>query len=199
MVEIKEYYEILHYLHRSNVDRHYPVDFNNEDTVKEVSGSIVYPTIYENYNGIDVVDFNISFNVGEPLKPLSKVASGGELSRIMLAFKSIYLKKNPLSFMVFDEIDSGISGVTARKIAKKMHEIAEYTQVLAITHLPQVASISDTHLYISKDEISGRTKTNVKVLSYDERITEIGIMLSGLELSPSILQTAKSMIDSFRE
>ena len=150
-------------------------------------------------NGIDIVDFNISFNVGEPLKPLSKVASGGELSRIMLAFKSIYLKKNPLSFMIFDEIDSGISGVTARKIAKKMHDISLSTQVLAITHLPQVASISDTHLYISKDEIDGRTKTSVKALSYDERITEIGIMLSGLELSPSILQTAKSMIDSFKE
>ena len=80
-----------------------------------------------------------------------------------------------------------------------MHDISLSTQVLAITHLPQVASISDTHLYISKDEIDGRTKTSVKALSYDERITEIGIMLSGLELSPSILQTAKSMIDSFKE
>ena len=150
-------------------------------------------------NGIDVIDFNISFNVGEPLKPLSKVASGGELSRIMLAFKSLYLKKNPLSFMIFDEIDSGVSGVTARKIAKKMHEIAKTTQVLAITHLPQVAAISDTHLYISKEEENNRTKTHLKVLSYDERITEIGVMLSGLELSPSILQTAKSMIDSFGE
>ena len=101
--------------------------------------------------------------------------------------------------MIFDEIDSGVSGVTARKIAKKMHEISKTTQVLAITHLPQVAAISDTHLYISKDEENNRTKTSVKVLSYDERITEIGVMLSGLELSPSILQTAKSMIDSFKE
>ena len=146
-----------------------------------------------------VVDFYITFNVGEPLKPLSKVASGGELSRIMLAFKSIYLKKNQLSFMIFDEIDSGVSGVTARKIAKKMKEIAETTQVLAITHLPQVAAIADTQLYILKEEENKRTKTVVKELSYDERITEIAIMLSGLELSEGILQTAKMMLDSFKE
>lgn len=150
-------------------------------------------------NGIDIVDFYISFNVGEPVKPLNKVASGGELSRIMLAFKTIYLQKNPLSFMIFDEIDSGVSGVTARKIAKKMHEISKNTQVLAITHLAQVAAISDTQLYISKEEESNRTKTIVKELSYDERITEIAIMLSGMELSSGILQTAKTLLDSFKE
>lgn len=150
-------------------------------------------------NGIDVVDFYISFNIGEPVKPLNKVASGGELSRIMLAFKAIYLEKNPLSFMVFDEIDSGVSGVTARKIAMKMHEISKRTQVLAITHLAQVAAIADTQLYIAKEEESKRTKTVVKQLSYDERITEIAIMLSGMELSSGILQTAKVLLDSFKE
>ena len=149
-------------------------------------------------NGVDVVDFYISFNVGEPVKPLNKVASGGELSRIMLAFKTIYLQKNPLSFMIFDEIDSGVSGVTARKIAMKMHEISKVTQVLAITHLAQVAAISDTQLYISKEEESNRTKTVVKELSYDERITEIAIMLSGMELSSGILETAKTLLDSFK-
>ena len=150
-------------------------------------------------NGIDVIDFYITFNVGEPLKPLSKVASGGELSRIMLAFKAIYLEKNPLSFMIFDEIDSGVSGVTARKIAKKMKDISKKTQVLAITHLPQVAAIANRQLFISKEEENKRTKTLVKELSYDERITEIAIMLSGLELSEGILQTAKMMLDSFQE
>ena len=150
-------------------------------------------------NGIDVVDFYISFNIGEPVKPLNKVASGGELSRIMLAFKAIYLEKNPLSFMVFDEIDSGVSGVTARKIAMKMHEISKRTQVLAITHLAQVAAIADTQLYIAKEEESKRTKTVVKQLSYDERITEIAVMLSGMELSSGILQTAKALLDSFKE
>ena len=175
-----------------------------ENTKFEITFNDVDLSDYLNHqvfleNGIDIVDFYITFNVGEPLKPLSKVASGGELSRIMLAFKSIYLMKNQLSFMIFDEIDSGVSGVTARKIAKKMKDIAKTTQVLAITHLPQVAAISDTQLYILKNEENNRTKTVVKELSYEERITEIAIMLSGLELSEGILQTAKMMLDSFKE
>ena len=171
----------------------FEIIFNEVDLTDPFNSSIFLE------NGIDVVDFYISFNIGEPVKPLNKVASGGELSRIMLAFKAIYLEKNPLSFMVFDEIDSGVSGVTARKIAMKMHEISKRTQVLAITHLAQVAAIADTQLYIAKEEESKRTKTVVKQLSYDERITEIAIMLSGMELSSGILQTAKALLDSFKE
>ena len=171
----------------------FEIVFNEVDLTDPFNSSIFLE------NGIDVVDFYISFNIGEPVKPLNKVASGGELSRIMLAFKAIYLEKNPLSFMVFDEIDSGVSGVTARKIAMKMHEISKRTQVLAITHLAQVAAIADTQLYIAKEEESKRTKTVVKQLSYDERITEIAIMLSGMELSSGILQTAKVLLDSFKE
>ena len=171
----------------------FEIIFNEVDLTDPFNNSIFLD------NGIDIVDFYISFNVGEPVKPLNKVASGGELSRIMLAFKTIYLEKNPLSFMVFDEIDSGVSGITARKIAMKMHEVAKETQVLAITHLPQVAAIADRQLYILKEEENNRTKTLVKELSYDERITEIAIMLSGLELSEGILQTAKMMLDSFKE
>ena len=171
----------------------FEIVFNEVDLTDPFNSSIFLE------NGIDVVDFYISFNIGEPVKPLNRVASGGELSRIMLAFKAIYLEKNPLSFMVFDEIDSGVSGVTARKIAMKMHEISKRTQVLAITHLAQVAAIADTQLYIAKEEESKRTKTVVKQLSYDERITEIAIMLSGMELSSGILQTAKALLDSFKE
>ena len=171
----------------------FEIVFNEVDLTDPFNSSIFLE------NGMDVVDFYISFNIGEPVKPLNKVASGGELSRIMLAFKAIYLEKNPLSFMVFDEIDSGVSGVTARKIAMKMHEISKRTQVLAITHLAQVAAIADTQLYIAKEEESKRTKTVVKQLSYDERITEIAIMLSGMELSSGILQTAKALLDSFKE
>ena len=171
----------------------FEIVFNEVDLTDPFNSSIFLE------NGIDVVDFYISFNIGEPVKPLNKVASGGELSRIMLAFKAIYLEKNPLSFMVFDEIDSGVSGVTARKIAMKMHEISKRTQVLAITHLAQVAAIADTQLYIAKEEESKRTKTVVKQLPYDERITEIAIMLSGMELSSGILQTAKALLDSFKE
>ena len=149
-------------------------------------------------SGIDEIDFLITFNVGEPPKPLSKVASGGELSRIMLAFKILYLNKNPLSLMVFDEIDSGISGKTASKIARKLHEIGSRVQVLAITHLAQVAAISDHHLFISKEEIAGRTKTSIKEIIGDERVSEIALMLSGMELNSSILQTAKEMLEDSR-
>lgn len=149
-------------------------------------------------SGIDEIDFLITFNVGEPPKPLSKVASGGELSRIMLAFKILYLNKNPLSLMVFDEIDSGISGKTASKIARKLHEIGSRVQVLAITHLAQVAAISDHHLFISKEELAGRTKTSIKEIIGDERVSEIALMLSGMELNSSILQTAKEMLEDSR-
>ena len=149
-------------------------------------------------SGIDEIDFLITFNVGEPPIPLSKVASGGELSRIMLAFKILYLNKNPLSLMVFDEIDSGISGKTASKIARKLHEIGSRVQVLAITHLAQVAAISDHHLFISKEEIAGRTKTSIKEIIGDERVSEIALMLSGMELNSSILQTAKEMLEDSR-
>ena len=171
----------------------FEIIFNEVDFKDSLNSSIFLE------NGIDEIDFYISFNVGEPVKPLSKVASGGELSRIMLAFKTIYLQKNPLSFMIFDEIDSGVSGLTARKIAIKMRKIAQTTQVLAITHIPQVAAIANTQLYILKEENNKRTTTIVKELSYDERITEIAIMLSGMELSEGILQTSKAMLDSFKE
>ena len=170
----------------------FEIKFNDVDLSDALNSNVFLE------NGIDEIDFHITFNIGEPLKPLSKVASGGELSRIMLAFKAIYLQKNPLSFMIFDEIDSGVSGLTARKIAFKMREIAQNTQVLAITHIPQVAAIANTQLYIQKIEENKRTRTLVNELSYDERITEIAVMLSGMELSPGILETAKMMLDSFK-
>jgi len=147
-------------------------------------------------NGIDDIDFKVSFNIGEPVLSLSKVASGGELSRLMLAFKILYLNKNNLQFMVFDEIDSGISGQTARKIGKKLNELSKKVQVLAITHLAQVASLADTQAYIRKDTISGRTKTRVDILSYEERIQSLAIMLSGIEASQALLETAKKMLEN---
>lgn len=147
-----------------------------------------------NERGIDEIDFLISFNKGEPVKPLSKVASGGELSRLMLAFKIIYLSKNDLSFMVFDEIDSGVSGITARKIGRKLKEISKDVQILAITHLAQVASLADTHMHISKEVTNNRTKTNVKELKGQERIEEIALMLSGIGISSEMLSSAKKMI-----
>lgn len=145
--------------------------------------------------GIDNVSFNISFNKGEPLKPLHKVASGGEMSRIMLAFKSYFSKQGTQNLMVFDEIDTGVSGQTAKKIALKMQEIAQSTQVLCITHLPQVASIGNFHKHIYKVLEDGRTKTQIKDLDRKERIEEIALMLSGDKLSLYALEHAESLLN----
>ena len=146
-------------------------------------------------NGIDTVDFMITLNKGEPLKSLYKVASGGELSRIMLALKVIYLQQNDLSFMVFDEIDSGISGQTAIKIAQKMYNIGKKVQLLAITHLPQVAAYADTELLISKVIVDNRTKTQIKELDYSQRVNEIAMMLAGVGLNNAMIEAAKALLD----
>lgn len=146
-------------------------------------------------NGIDNVDFKISFNQGEPLKSLHKVASGGELSRIMLAFKSYFAQKSNLSLMVFDEIDTGVSGLTAKKIALKMKAISKINQVLCITHLPQVAAIGDYHIHIYKQIDNNRTTTHYKYLAFDERVEEIALMISGDNVSLYALDNAKAMIN----
>ncbi len=146
-------------------------------------------------NGCDKISFMISFNKGEPLKMLHKVASGGEMSRIMLAFKS-YLSKNNISgLMVFDEIDTGVSGSTAKKIANKMYTIAKNVQVLCITHLPQVAAIGDYHKHIYKIEEHNRTITQIDDLDYQRRIEEIAMMLSGDKLSLYALEHAKALLE----
>ena len=146
-------------------------------------------------NGIDEIDFKVSFNKGEPPHSLSKVASGGEMSRMMLSFKSYFSKVNPIGLMVFDEIDTGVSGITAKKIAVKMKEIATRSQVLCITHLPQVAAIGDYHKHIYKVLEDGRTKTHVNELSQDERVEEIAMMLSGDKMSLYALEHAKALLE----
>ena len=145
-------------------------------------------------HGVDVCEFMISTNLGEPLKPLSKVASGGEMSRIMLAFKTFFAKESHMSLQVFDEIDSGVSGYVASQIAKKMKEISSFCQVLAITHLPQVAAISDNHYNIYKEERDGRTFTNIELLSSDDRVLAIAKMLSGEKISKYALDAAKELL-----
>ena len=149
-------------------------------------------------NGIDDIDLLISFNKGEPLKPLYKVASGGEMSRVMLAFRSYFSKDSKLQLIVFDEIDTGVDGEIAIKIAKKMHNISKYMQVLCITHLPSVASIGDNHYHIYKEEIDNRTYTRINLLNMDERIKEVAVMLSGNKVSLYALDAAKEMIGDLR-
>ncbi|MDQ0231914.1 DNA repair protein RecN [Metabacillus malikii] len=145
--------------------------------------------------GIDQVEFYLSTNPGEPLKPLSKTASGGELSRIMLAMKSIFSQHQGITSIIFDEVDTGVSGRVAQAIAEKIHRVSVGSQVLCITHLPQVAAMADTHLYIAKETIDGRTKTSVKALEKAEKINEIGRMIAGAQVTELSKEHAKELLE----
>lgn len=144
--------------------------------------------------GIDLVKFLISTNTGEPLKSLSKVASGGELSRVMLAIKSIFSSQQDVTSIIFDEVDTGVSGRVAQAIAEKIHKVSIGSQVLCITHLPQVAAMADTHLYIAKELKDGRTTTRVKPLSKQEKVAEIGRMIAGVEVTDLTKRHAKELL-----
>ncbi|WP_214535747.1 DNA repair protein RecN [Staphylococcus pseudintermedius] len=146
-------------------------------------------------DGLERIEFLISPNKGEPLKSLNKIASGGELSRIMLALKSIFVRAHGQTAILFDEVDSGVSGQAAQKMAEKMKDIASVIQVICISHLPQVASMSDHHLYISKHEKDDRTTTTVCELTGDARIDEIARMISGATVTELTRQNAKEMIE----
>ncbi|OAS85207.1 MULTISPECIES: DNA repair protein RecN [Metabacillus] len=144
--------------------------------------------------GIDEVEFYLSTNPGEPLKQLSKTASGGELSRIMLAMKSIFSQHQGITSIIFDEVDTGVSGRVAQAIAEKIYRVSNGSQVLCITHLPQVAAMADTHLYIAKETNTGRTKTSVKPLAEEEKIKEIGRMIAGVEVTELSKEHAKELL-----
>lgn len=147
-----------------------------------------------NENGIDEVEFYIETNIGEGLKPLAKVVSGGELSRVMLAIKLLYIKSQKINTIIFDEIDTGISGDVASKVGKKIKELSYSHQVITITHLPQVACLSDHHIRISKNVINKRTYTSIKELTLDEKIYEIASLISSGKLTNKQLEYAKEMI-----
>lgn len=151
-------------------------------------------SIIFNNDGIDVIDFYVSFNKGEPLKPLSKTASGGELSRFMLALKTILGDSLPMQTKIFDEIDTGVSGSIAYSIGKKLESISKTSQVLCITHLPQVASIAKNHYKISKEIIDNRTFTKIVLLNFEQRIHEIASMLSNGNISENSLKYAEELL-----
>ena len=146
-------------------------------------------------NGIDDVDFLIETNIGEGLKPVAKVISGGEASRIMLALKMVFAKAMKVETIIFDEIDTGISGEATQKVARKIKELSLSTQVIIISHLPQVASYGDHHLKIYKKEKNGRTFTYVKELSLDEKILEIATLISDGKVSEKQLEYAKELLE----
>ena len=147
-----------------------------------------------NEDGVDTVDFNIETNIGEGMKPLAKVVSGGELSRVMLAIKMLYVKTHKIDTIIFDEIDTGISGEIASRVAKKIKELSYSHQVITITHLPQVASLSDHHIRISKNVIGKRTFANAKELTLEEKIFEIASLISSGKVTDKQLEYAKELV-----
>lgn len=145
-------------------------------------------------NGCDSVEFLISTNPGEPLKPLSKVASGGELSRVMLALKSVLSDSDGVQTIIFDEIDTGVSGKTSEKIGIRLGGLSKAVQVLCITHSAQVAAYADTHFKILKTEKDGRSETSVKDLDREERISELSRIMGGISITDTVRKTAEEML-----
>ncbi len=147
-------------------------------------------------DGADNVEFFIMTNTGEGFSPLSKTASGGELSRIMLAIKSVLAEKDGVRTLIFDEVDTGISGKTSRKIGLMLGEISKVSQVLCVTHSAQICSVANTHYLVSKHTDEGRTETSVKPLSYEERISETARIISGINITDTAISAAKELIVS---
>ena len=145
-------------------------------------------------NGADSVAFYMSANAGEALKPLSKVASGGELARIMLAMKNVLAERDQISTLIFDEVDTGVSGRAAQKVAEKLRSVAAHKQVLCVTHLPQLAALANTHLLIAKSERDGRTYTTVTPLDLEGRKRELARIIGGTNITETTLKSAEEML-----
>lgn len=145
-------------------------------------------------NGADAVAFYMSANAGEALKPLSRVASGGELARIMLAMKNVLAEKDQVATLIFDEVDTGVSGRAAQKVAEKLRSVAVHKQVLCVTHLPQLAALANTHLLIAKSERDGRTYTSVTPLNLEGRKRELARIIGGANITETTLKSAEEML-----
>lgn len=150
-------------------------------------------------NGFDSMEFIISTNPGEPMRALKDIASGGELSRIMLALKSVLAENDDIYTLIFDEIDTGISGRTAQMVSEKLHGIAGNHQVICITHLPQIAAMADAHFYIEKNVIDTSTVTSLTLLDEEASVRELGRMLGGVAITDTVLQSAREMKDMARQ
>ena len=146
--------------------------------------------------GADAVAFYLSANAGEDLKPLSKVASGGELARIMLSMKNVLAEKDAVDTLIFDEVDTGVSGRAAQRIAEKLKSLAKHKQVLCVTHLPQLAALADTHMLIAKSEHDGRTYTTVTPLDRKGRAMELARIIGGTHITETTLKSAEEMLSA---
>jgi DNA repair protein RecN (Recombination protein N) len=146
--------------------------------------------------GADTVAFYMSANAGEALKPMSKVASGGELARIMLAMKNVLAEQDQVATLIFDEVDTGVSGRAAQKVAEKLRSVAKTKQVLCVTHLPQLAALANTHLLIAKEERQGRTYTSVTPLDLEGRKRELARIIGGTNITETTLKSAEEMLNA---
>jgi DNA repair protein RecN (Recombination protein N) len=146
--------------------------------------------------GADTIEFLLSANPGEPLKPLSKIASGGELSRIMLALKNINSYGSEGETLIFDEIDTGVSGKTSQKIGIRLRALSEKNQVICVTHSAQIAAEAHEHYLIKKQEIDGRVETSVTPLTREGRINELARIMGGVNITDKLLQSAAEMLDT---
>ena len=144
-------------------------------------------------NGRDDVEFMISMNPGEPVKPLAGVASGGELSRMMLAIKAVMADRDEIETLIFDEIDVGISGRTAQKVSEKMAVIGDSHQVICITHLAQIAAMADAHYVIEKTVEKGKTRTGIRLLEDEETTEELARILGGAKITDTVRENAREM------
>ena len=169
------------------------LDFNGAQFLAQISNGKYTK------NGCDYTEFLISANVGEAPKPLVKIASGGELSRIMLAIRSVLSLKDDVGTLIFDEIDSGISGHAAHKVAVKLYSVASKRQVICVTHLAQIAAAADKHLFISKSVNNGKTFTEVTELDHNGRVHEIARIMSGSEYTENLLKTAEELISQMKK
>jgi DNA repair protein RecN (Recombination protein N) len=165
------------------------VDNGNENYILLNNIPLKYDT-----HGVDTVEFFISTNIGEDLKPLAKVASGGEVSRVMLALKSTLAKNDKLPLLIFDEIDTGVSGRIAQKVGIALKSLAKYHQIIAITHLPQIAGLCDVHFAVEKRKIEDRVVSSIRELNEDERIREVAKLMSGEEITDSSLNGARELM-----
>ena len=146
-------------------------------------------------DGMDTVRFLMSANVGEELRPIQKIASGGELARIMLALKNVLAENDHVGSLIFDEVDTGVSGRAAQKVAEKMAQVARHKQVLCVTHLPQLAAMADTHFSVEKGESGGRTFTRVIQLDREARKAELARITGGSQVTPALLESAGELLD----
>ncbi len=150
-------------------------------------------------SGCDRIEFMVATNPGEPMSPMSEIASGGEMARIMLSLKSVLNEKDGVDSAIYDEIDTGISGKTSRKIGIKLREIARAGQVICVTHSAQIATLADNHFLISKKEVDGRAQTSIRLLEKEERIEEAARILGGINITEAQRQAARDMIDNINE